>query len=146
MAEPLSIAGSAVGVISLAITACQGVLSYYNSWDTQDQNIKDAKGRIERLRTSLSALEEILPKISSSSAIAVHVEQCILSCKEGAVRLEQFLGKCRKNPAPLSLTDRLRDCRQKAIFPFRQPSLDSLQEIVRGLEGNLGTALQILQL
>lgn len=145
MAE-LAAAGSAVGIISLAITTCQGVLSYYNSWDTQDQNISDAKGRIETLRSSLSALEEILPKISSSPAIAGHVERCVLSCQEGTARLEQFLGKCRKNPAPTSLTDKLRDCRQKAIFPFRQSSLDSLKEILRDLEDNLGTALRVLQL
>lgn len=146
MADGFSIAGSAVGVISLAITTCQGVLSYYNSWDNQDQKISDATGNIERLRSSLSALEEILPRISSSSAIAAHVEQCVLSCKEGTSRLERFLEKCHKNPAPLSLIDKFRDCRQKAIFPFRQSSLDSLKEIVRDLEHNLSTALQVLHL
>lgn len=146
MADPFSVIGSAVGVVSLAITTCQGVLSYYNSWDTQDQNISDAKGEIERLRSSFSALEEILPKVSPSSAIATQVEQCVLSSKEGTGRLEQFLGKCLKNPAPLSLIDKLRVCRQKAIFPFRQSSLDSLRKTVRDLEGSLGTALQILQL
>ena len=146
MAEPLSVAGSAVGVVSLAITICQGVLSYYNSWDTQDQNIIDAKEKIESLRNNLLALREILPKISSSSAIAAQVEHCVLSCEEGTARLEKFLEKCLKNPAPLTLRDRLRDCRQRAIFPFRQSSLDSLKEIVRDLEGNLGTALQVLRL
>lgn len=146
MADPFSVAGGVVGVVSLAITACQGVISYYNSWETQDQNIIDAKGKIERLRSSLSALEEILPKISSSSAIAEHVEQCVLSCGEGIVRLEDFLGKCRKDPAPFSLRGKLRACRQKAIFPFRESSLDSLREIVQDLQGNLSTALQVLQL
>ena len=146
MGDPFSVAGSAVGVISLAITTCQGVISYYNSWDTQDQSISDAKGKTERLHNSLSALEEILPKISSSSAIAAEVEQCVLSCREGTARLQKFLGKCRENAAPLNFRDRLRDCRQRAIYPFRQSSLDSLKEIVRDLENNLGTALQVLQL
>ena len=139
-------AGSAVGVISLAITTCQGVISYYNSWDTQDQSISDAKEKIERLRSSLSALEEILPKISSSSAIAAEVEQCVLSCREGTTRLQKFLAKCRESAAPLNLRDRLRACRQRVLFPFRQSSLDNLKEIVRDLEDNLGTALQVLQL
>ena len=146
MADPVSVAGSAVGVISLAITTCQGVISYYESWETQDQNISDAKGKIERLRSSLSALEEILPKISSSSAIAKHVEQCVLCCGEGTARLEQFLERCRKDPAPLSLRDKLRALRQKAIFPFRESSLGRLREIVRDLEADLGTALRVLQL
>ena len=146
MADPLSVASSAVGVISLAITTCQGVISYYNSWETQDQSIGDAKGKIERLCSSLSALEEILPKISSSSTIAAEVEQCVLSCKEGTARLQKFLRKCRENAAPLNFRDRLQDCRQRAIFPFRQSSLDSLREIVRDLEDSLGTALQVLQL
>lgn len=146
MADPFSVAGSAVGVLSLAITTCQGVLSYYNSWDTQDQNISDAKGKIERLRRSLSALEEVLPKLPSSSVIAANVEQSVLCCKEGTVRLEYFLEKCRKNPAPLSLIDKIHDFRKKAIFPFRQSSLDSLREIVRDLEDSLGTALQVLQM
>lgn len=146
MADPFSVAGSAVGVLSLAITTCQGVLSYYNSWDSQDQNISDAKRKIERLRSSLSALEEVLPKLSSSPVIAANVEQSVLCCKEGTVRLEHFLEKCRKNPAPLSLIDKIHDFRKKAIFPFRQSSLDSLREIVRDLEDSLGTALQVLQM
>lgn len=146
MADPLSVASSAVGVLSLAITTCQGVISYYKSWDTQGENMSNAKGEIERLRNCLSALEEILPKIMSSSAIAVHVEQCVLSCQEGTVRLEQFLKKCRNSPAPLSLKDKIRDCGQKAIFPFRQSSLNTLKEIVRNLEDSLGTALQVLHL
>ena len=146
MAEPFSVAGSAVGVISLAITTCQRVISYYNSWDTQDQSISDAREKLERLRSSLSALEEILPKISSSSAIAAEVEQCVLSCREGTARLQTFLRKCHEYPTPLSLRDRFRDCRQRAIFPFRQSSLDSLKEIVRDFEDNLGIALQVLQL
>lgn len=146
MADPFSVAGSAVGVLSLAITTCQGVLSYYNSWDTQDQNISDAKGKIERLRSSLSALEEVLPKLSSSSVSAANVEQSVLCCKEGTVRLENFLEICRKNPAPLSLIDKIHIFRKKAIFPFRQSSLDSLREIVRDLEDSLGTALQVLQI
>ena len=146
MADPVSVAGSAVGVISLAITTCQGVISYYDSWETQDQNINDAKGKIERLRSSLSALEELLPKISSSLAIAEHVERCVLCCGEGTSRLEQFLGRCRKDPAPLSLKDKLRVFGQKAIFPFRESSLERLREIVRDLEGDLGTALRVLQL
>ena len=146
MADPFSVAGGVVGVVSLAITACQGVISYYNSWETQDQNIIDAKGKIERLRSSLSALQEILPKIKSSPAIAEHVEQCMLCCREGTVRLENFLGKCRKDPAPVSLRDKIRACRQKALFPFRESSLHSLREIVQDLEGNMSTALQVLQL
>ena len=146
MADPFSVAGSAVGVISLAITTCQGVISYYNSWDIQDQSISDAKEKIERLRSSLSALEEILPKIASSSAIAAEVDQCVLSCREGTARLQKFLGKCRENAAPLNFRDILRDCRQRAVFPFRQTSLDTLKKIVRDLEDSLGTALQVLQL
>lgn len=146
MADPFSVAGGVVGVVTLAITTCQGIISYYNSWEAQDQNIIDAKGKIERLRSSLSALEEILPKISSSSAIAEHVEQCILGCRKGIVRLEDFLGRCRKDPAPFSFRDKLRACRQKVIFPFRESSLDNLRDIVQDLEGNLSTALQVLQL
>lgn len=146
MADPVSVAGSAVGVISLAITTCQGVISYYDSWENQEQNISDAKRKIERLQSSLFALEEILPKISSSSAIAEHVKQCVLCCGEGTARLEQFLGRCREDPAPLSLKAKFRVLRQKAIFPFRKSSLDRLRGIVRDLEGDLGTALRVLQL
>ena len=146
MTDPFSITGGVVSILSLAITTVQGVKSYYESWNTQDQYVSDVNNKVQSLLHSLSALEQILPRISSSSATKVHVEQCVLSSKEGISRLEEFLRKCRKNPAPVGLKDKVRTARQKAIFPFRRSSLDTLRDIVRDLEGNLGTALQVLHL
>lgn len=138
MADTVSVAGSAVGVISLAITTCQGVISYYDSWETQDQNISDTKRKIQRLQSSLSALEEILPKISSSSAIAEHVKQCVLCCGEGTARLEHFFGKMSQGSCSAQFQSQIPSVEAKSYIPFRKSSLDRLREIVRDLEGDLG--------
>ena len=40
MGDPFSVAGSAVGVISLGLAICQSLISYYGSWKAYDDEIK----------------------------------------------------------------------------------------------------------
>lgn len=53
MVDPLSATGTAFGIISLAIQACQGLVQFYGSW-------RDAKSNVVRMTTSTTALVSML--------------------------------------------------------------------------------------
>jgi hypothetical protein len=60
MGDPFSVAGSAVGVISLGLQVCQGLASYINKYKSADKEMRDFKCRIEGLESILQGLRDIL--------------------------------------------------------------------------------------
>jgi hypothetical protein len=53
MADPLSATGTAFGIISLTIQACQSLVQFYGSWG-------DAKSNVVKMTTSTTALVSML--------------------------------------------------------------------------------------
>jgi hypothetical protein len=49
MAEVLGIAGSVVGIVSLAIDLTQGLFKYYGSWKHQDDDTSDMYTSLDNL-------------------------------------------------------------------------------------------------
>lgn len=66
MSDPVSVAGSAVGVISLGIQVCQQIVSYCQSWRGYDQDIQKVASKADGLRTPLKKLREMIEKCSDN--------------------------------------------------------------------------------
>lgn len=80
MADLASLAGTAVGVISLGIQVCQGLVSYYKNWKSFDDDIAHLYAKIDGLRITLENLEHTLPKLRHLNAnIMIDVEEKIVS-------------------------------------------------------------------
>lgn len=60
MADPFSVAGSAVGVISLGLAVGQGLLAYYGPLKAYDEQIHDVSDRIKSFSSTLKALKAVL--------------------------------------------------------------------------------------
>ncbi len=146
MAE-LAALGSAAGLISLGIQSCQGLISYYSSWALFDQQISQISGNIEQLRISCENLERELQRIARfQEPIVQHVVSLISSCDDGIHGLHSALDRCHPGQVPPSLHEKIRLYRARALHPVRKPTLKTLEDNVHGIQGNLGNALQILQL
>lgn len=146
MGDPLSIAGSAAGIISIALTACQGIFTYYESYHTQSQDVCDAMQKLQLLVHSLSILQDCIPKISASQEAITHVERCISFCRDATSRLECFVQKYRQHPSPATMKEKLHICEQKILFPFRKSTLKNLSATICDFQDSLNTALLIAQL
>ena len=59
MSDPFSTAGSAVGVFSLAIVACQGLVSYIG-------DLKDAKEKTVQIADQMDAFSEHLERLENA--------------------------------------------------------------------------------
>ena len=146
MAE-LATAGSLVGLISLSIQSCQGLTSYYSAWKSYDEQIGHIHRNLDELRITCENLERELQRIVQDQESAVQlVVRLIASCQDGINSLRHALEQCHSVQIPDSRAAKIEVCRARALFPFRKQTLQRLKDTVRNSQGNLSSALQILQL
>jgi Ni2+-binding GTPase involved in maturation of urease and hydrogenase len=97
-------AGAAVGVTSLGIQLCQGLLQYYMSWKGYREDIKSTYSAIEKLEQTLILLEKTARASQHSPDLIDHVAQCILDCQGGIDQLRKKFEKIKeKTPTDSTL-------------------------------------------
>jgi hypothetical protein len=147
MADPFSVTGSAVGVISLGLSLCQGLLAYYGPFKAYDEQIHDVSRRITSFNSTLKALQDLLanaqvfssPLTAQSATVAL---DSIFSCQEGLDRLGKMLDKCRSTKNILGSKIQI----NRILYPFKRDTLMVLLERVSWLQAQLNTSLQILNM
>ena len=146
MAE-LATAGSLVGLISLSIQSCQGLTSYYSAWKSYDEQIDHTHRYLDELRITCENLERELQRITQYQGPAVQqVVRLIASCEDGINSLRHTLEQCHAVQTPNTLTAKFKLYRDRALYPFKKQTLQRLKDTVHDIQGNLSSALQILQL
>ncbi|KAH0545421.1 hypothetical protein FGG08_000562 [Glutinoglossum americanum] len=147
MSDPVSAAGSAVGVVSLGLAVCRGLLQYYNSWKGYEGDIAATLGSLEGLTRTLQLLETSIKGDGFNPEIVAGVKGCIRSCEGGVSSLQKKLEKIQavEMPAKLGSWERIRSHGRRALYPFKESTLAKLREIVSELRDNLGLAVETLQ-
>lgn len=85
MADPFSIGGSAVGIVSLGIIVSQGLLGYYGDWKDCDEDIGNTLSSIHALSSiTLEILWSVLGGAQGAQSMTSHVEGDIQACS-GAI-------------------------------------------------------------
>lgn len=146
MADPFSIAGSAVGVTSLGLTVCQGLIRYYTAYSAYDDDIAETVELIRRLEGLFVLLRDVLQGLPPGQALLVaQVQSCMQSSKDRIKDLNTHLDKCRATSPPGG-SGKLQQSLRRGLFPFRKPVLNALRDNVESLHSNLMLAVEILQL
>ena len=142
----MDVAGSAVGIASLGIQICQGLLSYYDSWKDYKTDISRTYECIEDLCRTLTLIQESVRHAGLDQARVTRVKTCLDSCVDGLNKLQKKLQKLQTHTIPTGLRQRAWAEVQRSFYPFRQSTLVKLKEIVIDLRERLSLALQELQL
>jgi ankyrin repeat domain-containing protein 50 len=155
------VVGLVVGVVSLGIQVSQGLISYYNEFRGQNEEIDSLGSNLDALRHTLLVLEALMggdQQIVLQSADLVKTN--IISTLGGISRLQNFLTKCRQHavdgsakpsssasPAgPSNRSNQAKSLLNKVAFPFKRNTLNSMKAIVTDLQASLSLALSTLQL
>jgi hypothetical protein len=147
MGDPLSVTGPAVGIVSLGLTVCQSLISYYGPWSAYDEEISELARKAEGLKTTLQTVQGTLEKFESTEMIQTkEVQTRIMPCIEALQRLEKEIEKCKKSQSPSNFRDKLQAIRKRVLYPFKRETLLWLRNTVEGLQANLNTTFQVLQL
>ncbi|KAI7109644.1 hypothetical protein KC339_g625 [Hortaea werneckii] len=142
----MDVASSAVGVASLGITVCQGLLAYIDSCKDYGYDVAEARNSISDLHDTLILLEDNLRAGGLDAKRAARVTNCVQSCKDGIQDLGKKLDDLQKYIKPEGLRQKARAEIQKAVYPFRKDTLTKLRGNVADVRERLKLALQVLQL
>ncbi|SCN66212.1 uncharacterized protein FFB20_13807 [Fusarium fujikuroi] len=147
MSDALSVVGSAVGIISLGIQVCQGLVSYLQSFKSQDQEIQDSIKEAQTIVSLFNSVKYVLLTLDQHSARVIAVVDCLNDCEKKLRELQLFLHKLQKSSEPIKNTrQKIKDARHSFAYPFLEGKLLSLRQSLQNLLQNLDLAVNIASL
>ena len=147
MADPFSLAANAVGVISLGITVCHGLINYCQAFAGQYDDIRLALQDLRDLEKSLLSLREplkltALRRPDLLDLLTPHIDS--LKCRIDD--LHPVLSKLEKSDSDhASLKDKVKSITQRTLYPFKTGMIEKLRDTVHHAQDNLTLALGIVQ-
>ncbi|KAL9128866.1 MAG: hypothetical protein Q9217_002555 [Psora testacea] len=148
MADPLSIAGSVAGVASLGIAVAQSLVDFCKSYKCQDCELAGIIGRLESLVETLQRLKKALnDRICPAGErnLVGKIETSIENCDEF---IQELRDECQKfsKTSSAGIKAAIKVAGRRVTYPFRQSTLQKLDEDIREIRDNLSFALDVLQL
>ncbi|KAI1455509.1 hypothetical protein F4805DRAFT_435774 [Annulohypoxylon moriforme] len=146
MADPVGVAGTAVGIVSLCLQVYSSLSSYLDDFKDRDQYVNQVLSYLGRLRNSIAIIESAVPDFQNGHPIPSQaITDCIQDCeiKLNTLRIEI----CKYQPVPSKdLKGKFKDAKRKLQFPFNRPELEKLAEHLNQMNGLLSTAIGALNL
>jgi hypothetical protein len=141
----MEVAGTAVGIASLGIQVCQGLLSYYDSWKSYNSDISSTYNVTADLSKTLTLLKITLQQETDKEKVG-RVRTCVNNCEDALLSLEKRRYSLQKYGQPEGLRQKMQAGLQKTWYPFRKETLEALKASVTDIQERLKLALQVLQL
>ncbi|KAH7399645.1 hypothetical protein BKA66DRAFT_437177 [Pyrenochaeta sp. MPI-SDFR-AT-0127] len=142
MADPFSASGSAVGVVSLSIQICKGLVWYIDG-------VKDAKDKAEQISTEVDKLRDLLELLESivsnvdKTPSAVAARYGVISCADAINTIKSKLGTA--GPASSNKPQSgFKTLMRRLSFPFKEADIRYWKEVLHAIENSLQTALLAL--
>lgn len=142
MSDPISLTGTAVGVISVGIQACQVIVSYCQAWRGYDEDIQSIARKADGLRTPLRVLRKMIEDTEKvNPEIASDLKEKTMSIQRAVTRLKTTTD--RYGPTLSPEASRLRSQFKKAAYPFRKQTLHDMANDLDSIRTVLHTTLQV---
>jgi hypothetical protein len=141
----MDVTGTAVGVASLGIQVCQGLLSYYDDWKTYDTDISSTYSAVADLSKTLTILKSTLQQEVDGERVG-RVRTCVKGCEDALLELEKKRCSLQKYSQPEGLRQKIRVGLQRSWYPFKKETLEALKVGVTNVQERLKLALQVLLL
>ena len=148
MTDPLSVAGSVVGLISLGIQVTQSLVNFYNAYENRDSELVHMIERLDSLLDIFQCLKKTLSDRhfqADERSLIESIETSIKSCEEFIQELQDECQKFSK-PSSQGVKAAVRVAGRRVTYPFRQSTLQKLDEDIDEIRANLSSALHVLQL
>ena len=148
MTDPLSVAASVAGLISLGIQVTQSLVDFYNAYENRDSELVHTIERLDSLLEIFQYLRKILSDRhfqAEERSLVESIETSINSCEEFIQELQDECQKFSETPSQ-GIKAAVRVAGRRVTYPFRRSTLQKLDEDIDDIRGNLSSALSVLQL
>ena len=148
MTDPLSVAAGVAGVVTLGIQVTQSLVKFYKSYMNIYSELAGIIERLERLTEALQSLEKALSSRTfqvDEQSLVKSIETSITKCDE---LIQELQDECQKfsEPSSIRFKDAVKSSGRRIAYPFRQSTLQKLDEDIDEIRANLSFALNVLQL
>lgn len=144
MGDPLSVAGTAVGVVSLGLQVTGGLIKYYSNFKSYHDDIAQITQSSERLCELLEYLKDVLRKEEPEhSAVLEQVRRSVGACDGGLRLLKREVDKNRTVKLPVNTEDKARMIVKRLLYPFKKDTLYGVQVQLYALEDRLSFAVNL---
>ena len=148
MSDPLSVAVSVAGLISLGIQVTQSLVDFYTSYKTQDSDFASTLHELESLLDIFQDLNRALASRkfeAEEQGLIRKIENAIRDCDDSIQGLQDECQKLNKSSA-LGAKDSIIVGLRRVAYPLRRSTLQKLEEDIGHLRANVSIALNVLQL
>ncbi|KAI1457538.1 hypothetical protein F4805DRAFT_428169 [Annulohypoxylon moriforme] len=144
MADALSVTGAAVGIVSLGIQVCQGLISYYRSIEGRKQELTDGLREVQNLLVVFSSLNGILPQVNQRRPCDFNIiRECLEDSEKTLQELQLRLDNLKSSSTSSKIKNRMKETGRTALYHFVRDKLVSLRQTLHQLLHNLNLALTI---
>ena len=148
MSDPISIAASVAGLISLGITTSQSLVDFYASYKDIDSDLNGIMRRLESLLDIFRYLKETISNRKFQTGeqdLVNNIEASLSDCDNLIHELQAECEKFSKTSTD-SAKAAIRIAGRRATYPFRRSTLQKIDEDIDEIRANLSSALGVLQL
>ncbi|KAI4678989.1 uncharacterized protein J4E88_006279 [Alternaria novae-zelandiae] len=142
MADPFSITGSAVGVVSLAIQVCKGLEWYLSGVKEAKNKGEQIAAETEELANLLEQLESVIGKVDPSQPVSA-TRTGIVSCANAIATIRKKL-KPDDQAASGGIKSSLKRLTKRLAFPFKEADIKYWKDVLNTIQQSLQTALLAL--
>ena len=153
MVDPVSIAGTAVGVVSLGLQVSQGLIEYYTQWRDFDADVATLYASVVQLDRLFRFIKEKFSVVDVEILSSVYeAEKSIQLCEVSVLDLKRRLEKLKtREPLPDLrkkdvLLHGLKGQGRRLLYPFQKGTLGKLRDVISDLRDGLQPFLQAVQL
>lgn len=144
MADGLSVAASIAGIISLGIQVAQTLVDFYEAYKGQKSDITHTTKRLESLLNVLERLRKQSADRADEQELFESIKGSIEDCTEYIYELQRETDKFKDKSAD-GIRAAARTATRRLEYPFRQSTLQKLDEDIDEIVSHLSLALQVLE-
>lgn len=147
MAEPLSIAGSTISIVSFGIRLCKDLVAFIDHVKDGKAERSQVSSQMDQLANCLEQLQSVVDATKSPDQDTTsYADPAINACATALERVREKLPSSSQKSGKGGFSSYAREWKTNSAYPFRRAELLSLKEMVEGFQQNLLVALGALQM
>jgi hypothetical protein len=144
MTDPLSATGTVVGVVSLGITLCTGLISYIDNVKSAKEKAEQIAYELEHLSNVLELLDNVVGKAGTSSSVS-ETRNGIVACATALGNIRTKLEKINSKRHS-GFRASIHEFKERLCYPFKQGDILHWKSALHDVQQSLHTALHALQM